>query len=234
MKKRFVIIVIVAVVLAVIALVPIFIPQSINLLPCSFRTELYFNFVSSFSVTLGTIASVMFLLLTFTYEQHKFRELEKERNHRKYMELINTFLDRYESVKKKITYRGKEGDDAVEHFYEKIKEYFGKDTVQVTTIEALVPKLKKAVDGSVFTKGGFLNLYKRAVQSLALNIYQSQSKEMIPFWEDNISSKEKALLFYLFKFYFPESIEFKYLLNNGFLNSIDPKVLISDNHIEWL
>ncbi len=205
MKKRFIIILTIAVVFAIFALVPICAPQVIDFLPYRYKSDLYFNFVSSFSVTLGTIASVLFLLLTFTYEQHKFRELEKERNHRKYMELINTFLDRYESVKKKISYRGKVGDDAVEHFYEKIKEYFGKETMQITSIEALVPKLKKAVDGSVFTKGGFLNLYKRAVQSLALNIYQSKSKEMIPFWEDNISSKEKALLFYLFKFYFPES-----------------------------
>lgn len=220
--------------LLIIGVVPMFFPNSLNLLPSCFQTAKYLDFVGNFSVAAGSI--IGFILLTLAYLQqerkHQYEFLESER--RKKDEFIERFINLFDSVRDKIQYGSLSGEKGLIEFHKNVILYLNKHTSDPKNIDDVKKTLKTAVDGSKFTKGGSLNLYKRSLDNVINRIYISKSIDLIPFLENILRDEEKALIFYLYKFYFQESLSFKYLIENEFLASLNANKLADIDHINWL
>lgn len=216
-----------------LGVIPIFFPHLIECLPNAYKTNNYVNYISGVSVTLGSIAGMLFLFLAFIQQQIEFNSVQKERERQKSQEITERFIDSYQKIKGKIEYGKKHGEAALEKFYDVHKNHFQKPEKHTSSNSEFSFAFREKVDQSVLTKGGGLNLYSRAVKNLMIQIVKAQTFDLIPFWEESLSEKEKVLIFYLFKFYFTDFKEFDILIENGFLESINPHFLINEDHINW-
>lgn len=226
--------ILIAIPLFIIGITPMFFPKILNLLPECFKSEHYLNFVGNFSVAAGSF--IGFILLTLAYLQqegkHQHELLESER--RKKDEFIERFINLFDNVRDKIQYGRLSGEKGLIEFHKNVIIFLNKHTQDPKNMDDVKKTLVLAVDGSEFTKGGSLNLYKRSLDNVINKIYESKSIDLIPFIENKLSDEEKALIFYLYKFYFQKSLGFEYLIENEFLASLNTNKLAEIDHINWL
>lgn len=206
----------------------------LGLLPECFKSDQYLNFVGNFSVAAGSFIGFILLTLAYLQQEEKHRHEIQESETRKKEEFIERFINLFDKVRNKIEYGNLIGEKGINEFHKNVIIYLIKHTTNQHNAADVRDTLKKAVDGSKFTKGGSLNLYKRSLDNVINRIYEMRAIDLIPFLEDKLSEEEKALIFYLYRFYFPESTGFKFLIENGFLGSIDPKYLSDISHIKWI
>jgi hypothetical protein len=227
------IIIFLAIIFGLLAVIPIFFPKLIESLPNSYKTENYVNYISGVSVTLGSIAGMLFLFLAFIQQQIELNKTQIEREHQKSQEITERFIKSYLKIKEGIKYGGKTSTLGLENFYDNLNRFIHDRSDSIINKEKFSENFRLGVNGSVFSNGGELNLYSRSIKNLISQIVKSDTYDLIPFWEESISEKEKALIFYLFKFYFTDFEDFRTIHNEGFLGSINPDLLISKEHLNW-
>lgn len=226
--------ILIAVPLFMIGVVPMFFPILLDHLPSCFQSKRYLNFVGNFSVAAGSFIGFILLTLAYLQQEKKHSQEFEENERRKKEELVERFIILFDKVRSKIEYGNLIGEKGINEFHKNVLIYLLKHTTNQHNADEVRETLKKAVDGSKFTEGGSLNLYKRSLDNVINRIYETRSIDLIPFLEDKLSEEEKALIFYLYKFYFPMNTGFKFLIENEFLGSLDPKYLSDIYHIKWL
>lgn len=209
-------------------------PYLLRLYPSCFRDPNYLNFVGNYSIAAGSFIGFILLTLAYLQQEKKFQFELQENEKRKKDEFIERFIRLFENVRGKIKYGNNVGEVALKEFYKNVNIFLNKKMVDMDDFEGFKKNLQIAVDGSSFTKGGSLNLYKRSLDNVINRIYESKSVDLIPFLEDSLSDEEKVLIFYLYSFYFKKSKSYDYLVSNNFLSSIDSTKLASVNHLNWL
>ena len=211
-----------------------FFPKILGLLPACFKSDQYLNFIGNFSVAAGSFIGFILLTLAYLLQEQKHTQEVKENERRKKEEFIERFINLFDKVRSKIEYGNLIGEKGINEFHKNVLIYLTKHTRNQLNADDVRETLKKAIDGSKFTKGGSLNLYKRSLDNVINRIYEMKAIDLIPFLKDKLSEEEKVLIFYLYRFYFPDSIGFKFLIENEFLGSLDPKYLSDISHIKWI
>ena len=211
-----------------------FFPKILDLLPECFKTDQYLNFVGNFSVAAGSFIGFILLTLAYLQQEKKHSHEVQESERRKKEEFIERIINSFEKVKSKLKYRNFIGEPGLIDFHKNVIDYLIKHSGDLKNKEQVISTLKNAVDGSTFTKGGGLNLYKRSLDKVMKSLSDLPTSDLIPFFEEVLLEEEKALVFYLYSFYFPKSKEFKFLLENNFLESLDSSFLADQDHIKWL
>lgn len=230
--KRFLLVI--AIPLALLGILPMLFPRILILLPQCFKDTEYLNFIGNYSVAAGSFIGFILLTLAYLQQEKKHRQEFEENELRKKEELIERVINSFENVKSKIKYRVFVGEPGLIDFHKNVKDYLIKHSGDLNEKTKVVSTLKKAVDGSTFTKGGGLNLYKRSLDKVMKTLTDFPSADRIAYFEDVLLDEEKALIFYLYNFYFPKNLEFETLIRNKFLESLDSNFLAHPDHINWL
>ncbi|MEB2780758.1 hypothetical protein U3A58_10170 [Algoriphagus sp. C2-6-M1] len=230
--KRFLIVI--AIPLALLGISPMLFPRILTLLPQCFKDIEYLNFVGNYSIAAGSFIGFILLTLAYLQQEKKHRQEIEENDLRKKEELIERVINSFENVKSKIKYRGFVGEPGIIDFHKNVKDYLIKHSGDLNEKSKVVESLQSAVKGSTFTKGGGLNLYRRSLDKVIKSLTDFPSADRIAYFEEVLLDEEKALIFYLYNFYFPKNLEFESLLKNKFLESLDPNFLAHPDHINWL
>lgn len=228
------VIIIVAIPLLFIGILPMFMPKFLDILPHCFKNQEYLNFIGNYSVAAGSFIGFILLTLAYLQQEKKHNQEIFEIERRKKEEMVERYIKSFEEIKIKLKYRQFVGKPGLVDFHKNVIDYLIKHSENLEDFHSIKITLKKAVDGSTFTKGGGLNLYKRSLDKVMKKLNDLTVTDLIPFFEDTLLEEEKALIFYLYKYYFPKNNDFIFLIHNGFLESLDPTYLASENHIEWL
>lgn len=208
-------------------------PIILGVLPQCFKDPEYLSFVGNFSIAAGSFIGFILLTLAYLQQEKKHRQEFEENELRKKEELIERVINSFQNVKSKIRYRSFVGEPGLIDFHKNVKDYLIKNSGDLNEQTNVASTLRKAIDGSTFTKGGGLNLYKRSLDKVMKTLTDFPSTDRIAYFEDVLLDEEKALIFYLYRFYFPRNLEFETLIKNKFLESLDSNFLAHPDHINW-
>ncbi|GAB2491378.1 hypothetical protein GCM10027164_21190 [Algoriphagus taiwanensis] len=211
-----------------------FFPRILNILPDCYKSDIYLSFIGNFSVAAGSFIGFILLTLAYLQQEKKHQQELQESERRKRDEFVERFIQLFENVRNKIQYGRLSGERALAEFHKNILIFLNEHTLNSENPDEVKKVLEKAIKGSSFTKGGSLNLYKRSLDNVINRIYEAKSIDLIPFLENILSDEEKAIIFYLYKFYFVKSPSFEFLIENDFLASLNSTMLANPKHIYWL
>lgn len=223
-----------AIAFSIIALVLIFYPGITSNLPNTYKTEFYEQSILGAAATFGTLAGFLFVLGSFCSQQMEIKRLRQADEIKKRQDYLMMYFEAYKKTKERIQYNQFKSEEAIKRFYFNVNDSVIKNlpTTDLLIDEKLAKSLEKSIADSVFSKGGEFNLYWRSVETVIKYLEETESPDLITYWELMLTQEEMALIFYVSRYHLDKKVVgIGYLLRNGFLGSLEERVLIHKDHV---